>query len=138
MLKSISKCICVMSLSVILSVTPSFAKAAELKTVFFSTMWGAMIGTVTGIAVWAIQNDEADGDVLAKTTVRGAALGIFFGFGYGLYEVNREDSFVDSAIHYDFQKRQLTLSKDVIFASVVNGTMSSKGDYSMSLIKVIY
>ncbi len=138
MLKSISQWICVVSLAVILSVVPSFAKGAELKTVFFSTMWGAMIGTVTGIAVWAIKDDDADGELLAKTTVRGAALGIFFGFGYGMYEVNRDDSFTDSAIHYDFQKKQWSFSPDALFASAVNGSMDSQKNYSMSLFEMKY
>ena len=138
MFKSISKFVCVVSLSTALSITPSFAKAAELKTVFFSAMWGSMIGAVTGIAVWAVQNEDAEGDALGKTALRGTALGIFFGFGYGLYEVNREDSFTDSAIHYDLQKNQWTLSTDAIFASAVNGAVSPKENYSMNLIQITY
>lgn len=111
---------------------PQQSEAAELKIVFFSSMWGAAIGGVAGAAYWALKDE--DENELGKIIVRGSALGVFFGMGYGLYEMNyKNDEFVSSAsegvFHYD-QEKDLIRVQPLHLASYYSLSQFSKENTS--------
>ncbi len=64
---------------------PQQAHAQALEIVFKDSLWGAGIGSVTGLALWAWEDQETE-DV-PNMIVRGAAIGVFGGMIFGLYEV---------------------------------------------------
>ena len=140
MLYRINKFVCTVFLTLSLLLASSSAQSAELRTVFFNMMWGAMIGAVSGVAFWAVKDSNAEFEDFTKITVRGSALGIFFGLGYGLYEVQKPNvsSFHDSAMNYVWKENQWHFSPSQIFVSVIPYTVNSKSVYSSNLLKVSF
>ena len=91
------------------------ARAQALEIVFKTSLWGAAIGSVVGLASWSLQDTDKDDKLFSKYVVRGAAFGVFVGMGYGVYEVNSGgDAFMsrkqeEGLLHFDFQRKQLVL-----------------------------
>ena len=69
----------------VLTVQPQRSHAQALEIVFEDSLWGAGIGAVSGLAMWAWNDDEAE-DV-PNMVVRGASIGVFGGMLFGLYEI---------------------------------------------------
>ena len=103
------------------------AKSQTLDIVFQSTMWGGAIGGVGGFALWALQDKDPVDDV-PKYMLRGSAIGIFFGMGFGLYEgtqggVGGGDVFGQAPaqkglLHYNSRAHQLAIRPDRLITPV--------------------
>ena len=63
----------------------SSVHAQKLEVVFKSSLWGAGIGAVIGLASWALTEDQKADD-LRSNLVRGAAIGTLGGIAYGFWD----------------------------------------------------
>ena len=77
--------ICVLSVSLLFG-SITIARAETLELVFKSSLWGSAIGGVSGLALWALQEEDKEDKLFPKYIVKGLALGVFVGMGYGIYD----------------------------------------------------
>ena len=74
--------------------TPQQSQAqANLEIVFIDSLWGGGIGAVSGLALWAWK-DQKSAEVTSMVA-RGAAVGVFGGMLFGLYEIGQGGSVED-------------------------------------------
>tara|TARA_Y100001970_G_C14210859_1_gene846821 strand:+ start:619 stop:1065 length:447 start_codon:yes stop_codon:yes gene_type:complete len=66
-------------------------RAQTLEIVFVSSLWGSAIGGVSGIAVWALQDEDNEDKFFTKYAIKGMALGLFAGMGVGIFEARSDD-----------------------------------------------
>ena len=78
--------ICALSVSLLFSGF-SVTRAETLEIVFKSSLWGSAIGGVSGIAFWALQEEDKEDKFFPKYVVKGMALGLFVGMGFGIYDL---------------------------------------------------
>ena len=62
------------------------ARGETLELVFKSSLWGSAIGGVSGLALWALQEEDKEDKLFPKYVVKGLAVGLFVGMGYGIYD----------------------------------------------------
>ncbi|MBC8259047.1 MAG: hypothetical protein H8E38_08520 [SAR324 cluster bacterium] len=62
------------------------ARAETLEIVFTNSLWGAAIGGVSGLALWALQDEDKEDKLFPQYVIKGMALGMFAGMGVGIYE----------------------------------------------------
>jgi len=67
-------------------------RAQTLEIVFVSSLWGSAIGGVSGVAVWALQDEDDEDKFFTKYAIKGMALGLFAGMGVGIFEAKSDDS----------------------------------------------
>ena len=67
----------------------STVRADSLEIVFKDSLWGAAIGGVGGLAAWALQDKDGEDKVFPKYVSRYAAIGVFLGMGYGIFDANQ-------------------------------------------------
>ena len=67
----------------------STVRADALEIVFKDSLWGAAIGGVGGLAAWALQDKDGEDKVFPKYVSRYAAIGVFLGMGYGIFDANQ-------------------------------------------------
>ena len=77
--------ICSLSLTILFSGTSS-ASSETLEIVFKNSVWGAAIGGVSGVAIWALQEDDKEDKFFPKYVVKGMAIGLFAGMAVGIFE----------------------------------------------------
>ena len=77
--------ICVLSVSLLFG-SFSDARAETLELVFKSSLWGSAIGGVSGLALWALQEEDKEDKLFPKYVTKGLAVGLFVGMGYGIYD----------------------------------------------------
>ena len=81
--------ICSLSLTILLSGTSS-ASSETLEIVFKNSIWGAAIGGVSGVAFWALQEDDEEDKFFPKYVVKGMAIGLFAGMAVGIFEAQTD------------------------------------------------
>ena len=69
--------------------TPDSISPDSLEIVFKDSLWGAAIGGVGGLAAWALQDKDGEDKVFPKYVSRYAAIGVFLGMGYGIFDANQ-------------------------------------------------
>ena len=62
------------------------ARAETLEVVFKSSIWGSAIGGVSGLALWALQEEDKEDELFSKYVIKGMAFGLFVGMGFGMYD----------------------------------------------------
>ena len=77
--------ICALSISLLFGGTID-ARAETLEIVFKSSLWGAAIGGVSGLAFWALQEEDKEDKLFPKYVTKGSAFGLFIGMGFGIYD----------------------------------------------------
>ena len=77
--------ICVLTVSLLLGGITN-ARAETLEVVFRSSLWGSAIGGVSGLAFWALQDEDKEDKIFPKYVIKGLALGLFVGMGFGIYD----------------------------------------------------
>ena len=55
------------------------ARAETLQIVFNNSLWGAAIGGVSGLAIWALQDDDEEDKLFPQYIVKGMAAGAIKG-----------------------------------------------------------
>ena len=68
------------------------ARAQSLEIVFVSCLWGSAIGGVSGVTVWALEDEDDEDQFFTKYAIKGMALGLFAGMGVGIFEAKSDDS----------------------------------------------
>ena len=66
-------------------------RAQTLEIVFVSSLWGSAIGGVSGVAVWALQDEDDEDKFFTKYAIKGMALGLFAGMGVGIFEAKSDE-----------------------------------------------
>lgn len=69
------------------------SRAQNLETVFINGLWGSAIGGLTGLAMWALQEKDGQDKLFSRYILRGAALGVFVGVAYGVWDSQQGDAF---------------------------------------------
>ncbi|MBG56082.1 MAG: hypothetical protein CL935_02995 [Deltaproteobacteria bacterium] len=82
-------CICYLSLTIFFSVTSS-ASSETLEIVFKNSLWGSAIGGVSGVALWALQDEDKEDKFFPKYVVKGMAIGLFAGMAVGIFEAQTD------------------------------------------------
>ena len=106
--------ICSLSLTVLFS-GPSSANSETLEIVFKNSIWGAAIGGVSGVALWALQEDDKEDKFFPKYVVRGMAIGLFAGMAVGVFEAQTDsgmfmsNGFPNCLFHLDINSHSLVL-----------------------------
>ena len=76
---------CVLSVSLLFGSITN-ARADTLEVVFKSSLWGSAIGGVSGLALWALQEEDKEDKLFPKYIIKGMAVGLFVGMGYGIFD----------------------------------------------------
>jgi len=93
----------------------SNVRAQTLEIVFVSSLWGSAIGGVSGIAVWALQDEDNEDKFFTKYAIKGMALGLFAGMGVGIFEAKSDDGIFMSKetprgiLHLDINSKILAI-----------------------------
>ena len=66
------------------------ARAETLQIVFYNSLWGAAIGGVSGLAIWALQDEDKEDKLFPQYIIKGMALGMFAGMGVGIFEARSD------------------------------------------------
>jgi hypothetical protein len=77
--------ICVLSVSLLFGSITN-ARAETLEVVFKSSLWGSAIGGVSGLALWALQEEDKEDKLFPKYVIKSMAMGLFVGMGFGMYD----------------------------------------------------
>ena len=91
------------------------ARAETLQIVFNNSLWGAAIGGVSGLAIWALQDEDEEDKLFPQYIVKGMALGMFAGMGVGIFEARSDggvfmsDGNPKGLLHLDTNSHLLTV-----------------------------
>ena len=91
------------------------ARAETLQIVFINSLWGAAIGGVSGLAIWALQDEDKEDKLFPQYIIKGMALGMFAGMGVGIFEARSDggvfmsDGKPKGLLHLDTDLNLLTL-----------------------------
>ena len=91
------------------------ARAETLEVVFKSSLWGSAIGGVSGVALWALQDEDKEDKLFSKYVIKGLALGLFVGMGFGMFDsqsggdIFMSDGKPKGLIHFDLNSKVLAL-----------------------------
>ena len=106
--------ICSLSLAILLSGTSS-ASSETLEIVFKNSIWGSAIGGVSGVAFWALQDEDKEDKLFPKYVIKGMAIGLFAGMAVGIYEAQTDSGiFMSNGVpkglfHLDMNSQSLAL-----------------------------
>ena len=107
--------ICFLSLTIFFS-GPSSASSETLEIVFKNSIWGSAIGGVSGVALWALQDEDKEDKFFPKYVVKGMAIGLFAGMAVGVFEAQTDSGmFMSNGVpkglfHLDMNSHSLALS----------------------------
>ena len=91
------------------------ARAETLQNVFYNSLWGAAIGGVSGLAIWALQDEDKEDKLFPQFIIKGMALGMFAGMEVGIFEARSDggvfmsDGNPKGLLHLDTNSHLLTL-----------------------------
>jgi len=106
--------ICVLSVSLLFGSITN-AQAETLEVVFKSSLWGSAIGGVSGLALWALQEEDKEDKLFPKYIIKGMAVGLFVGMGYGIYDsqagsdVFMGDGKPNGLFHFDLNSKVIAI-----------------------------
>ena len=106
--------ICSLSLTILFS-GPSSASSETLEIVFKNSLWGSAIGGVSGVALWALQEEDKEDKFFPKYVVKGMAIGLFAGMAVGIFEAQTDSGiFMSNGVpkglfHLDINSHSLAL-----------------------------
>jgi hypothetical protein len=106
--------ICVLTVSLLFGGITN-ARAETLEVVFKSSLWGSAIGGVSGLALWALQEEDKEDKLFPKYIIKGLAVGLFVGMGFGMYDsqsggdIFMSDGKPKGLFHFDLNSNVLAL-----------------------------
>jgi len=116
------------------------ARAQTLEIVFVSSLWGSAIGGVSGVAVWALQDEDDEDKFFTKYAIKGMALGLFAGMGVGIFEAKSDDGVFMSKeeprglLHLDINSNILAIDPVKILPRPNFETIKDSTEWQMDLM----
>ena len=135
--------ICSLSLTILFSGTSS-ASSETLEIVFKNSVWGAAIGGVSGVAIWALQEDDKEDKFFPKYVVRGMAIGLFAGMAVGVYEAQTDSGiFMSNGVpkglfHLDMNSHSLALIPTKIIPQPDYDTLMKSPKWRLDLLSAVF
>jgi len=135
--------ICSLSLTILFSGTSS-ASSETLEIVFKNSVWGAAIGGVSGVAFWALQDEDKEDKFFPKYVVKGMAIGLFAGMAVGIYEAQTDGGmFMSNGVpkglfHLDLNSHSLALTPTKIIPHLDYDTSIESSKWSLDLLSAAF
>ena len=135
--------ICSLSLTILFSGTSS-ASSETLEIVFKNSIWGAAIGGVSGVAFWALQDEDKEDKFFPKYVVRGMAIGLFAGMAVGIYESQTDSGiFMSNGVpkglfHLDMNSNSLALTPAKIIPQLDYDASMESPQWSLDLLTAVF
>ena len=135
--------ICSLSLTILFSGTSS-ASSETLEIVFKNSVWGAAIGGVSGVAFWALQDEDKEDKLFPKYVVKGMAVGLFAGMAVGIYEAQTDGGMFMSngvpkgLLHLDMTSHSLALTPTKFIPRLDYDTSMESPKWSLELLSAAF
>ena len=135
--------ICSLSLTILFSGTSS-ASSETLEIVFKNSIWGAAIGGVSGVAFWALQDEDKEDKFFPKYVVKGMAIGLFAGMAVGVYEAQTDSGiFMSNGVpkglfHLDMNSHSLALIPTKIIPQPDYDTLMKSPKWRLDLLSAVF
>lgn len=112
-LSPILKLLMILAMTSMLVVPPAPVRADTVESVFKGSLWGGALGTLAGAAIWGMQGDPENSELLGYL-MRGASIGVLCGMAYGVYDASTHASLnqppVQGLVHLDSRTGQTQVS----------------------------
>jgi hypothetical protein len=135
--------ICSLFLAILFSGSSS-ASSETLEIVFKNSLWGSAIGGVSGVALWALQDEDKEDKFFPKYVVKGLAIGLFAGMAVGIFEAQTDSGIFMSnrvkkgLLHFDMYSKSLALTPTKIIPQTYYETLASSPRWSIDLLTAAF
>ena len=139
-------CVTVGAVSLTLAAPQQSQAQTNLEIVFIDSLWGGGIGAISGLALWA-WNDQKSADITSMIA-RGTAVGIFGGMMFGLYEIgqgstqddmfNAQKETTPSLFDYNRVKHTLAINPAPLANNVIQRSFSGKTSTTLPLLRISF
>ena len=135
--------ICSLSLTILFSGSSS-ASSETLEIIFKNSLWGGAIGGVSGVAFWALQDEDKEDKFFPKYVVRGMAIGLFAGMAVGIYESQTDSGiFMSNGVpkglfHLDMNSHSLALIPTKIIPQPDYDTLMKSPKWRLDLLSAVF
>ena len=135
--------ICSLSLTILFSGTSS-ASSETLEIVFKNSIWGSAIGAVSGVAFWALQEDDKEDKFFPKYVIKGMAIGLFAGMAVGIFEAQTDSGiFMSNGVpkglfHLDMNSHLLAVIPTKIIPHPDYDTSMESPQWSLDLLTAAF
>jgi len=132
-----------LSLTILFSGSSS-ASSETLEIVFKNSVWGAAIGGVSGVAFWALQDEDKEDKFFPKYVVKGMAIGLFAGMAVGIYEAQTDSGiFMSNGVpkgffHLDMNSHSLALTPTKIIPQPNYDPSIESPQWSLDLLSAAF
>ena len=135
--------ICSLSLTILFSGTSS-ASSETLEIVFKNSIWGSAIGGVSGVAFWALQDEDKEDKLFPKYVIKGMAIGLFAGMAVGIFEAQTDSGiFMSNGVpkglfHLDMNSHSLAVTPTKIIPHPDYDTSMKSPQWSLDLLTAAF
>jgi hypothetical protein len=139
-------CVTVGAVTLTLAAPQQSQAQTNLEIVFIDSLWGGGIGAISGLALWA-WNDQKSADITSMIA-RGTAVGIFGGMMFGLYEIgqgstqddmfNAQKETTPSLFDYNRVKHTLAINPAPLANNVIQRSFSEKTSTTLPLLRISF
>ena len=135
--------ICSLSLTILFSGSSS-ASSETLEIIFKNSLWGGAIGGVSGVAFWALQDEDKEDKFFPKYVVRGMAIGLFAGMAVGIFESQTDSGiFMSNGVpkglfHLDMNSNSLALTPAKIIPQLDYDASMESPQWSLDLLTAVF
>ena len=135
--------ICSLSLTILFSGTSS-ASSETLEIVFKNSIWGSAIGGVSGVALWALQDEDKEDKLFPKYVIKGMAIGLFAGMAVGIFEAQTDSGiFMSNGVpkglfHLDMNSHLLAVTPTKIIPHPDYDTSMESSKWSLDLLTAAF
>ena len=135
--------ICSLSLTILFSGTSS-ASSETLEIVFKNSIWGSAIGGVSGVALWALQDEDKEDKLFPKYVIKGMAIGLFAGMAVGIFEAQTDSGiFMSNGVpkglfHLDMNSHLLAVTPTKIIPHPDYDTSTESPQWSLDLLTAAF
>ena len=135
--------ICSLSLTILFSGTSS-ASSETLEVVFKNSIWGSAIGGVSGVALWALQDEDKEDKFFPKYVIKGMAIGLFAGMAVGIFEAQTDSGiFMSNGVpkglfHLDMNSHSLALIPTKIIPQPDYDTLMKSPKWRLDLLSAVF
>nr|MCS5554837.1 hypothetical protein [SAR324 cluster bacterium] len=112
--------------------------------VFKNSIWGSAIGGVSGVALWALQEDDKEDKFFPKYVIKGMAIGLFAGMAVGIFEAQTDSGiFMSNGVpkglfHLDMNSHLLAVTPTKIIPHPDYDTSMESPQWSLDLLTAAF